>query len=175
MAADFPGSPSNGDTYVYNGVTYVYNAVLGVWTIDAGAAGGSSSYGEIFIVKIPADSISGGVPLTDSFYTFDRGLSRATNFNILRANFGDGYEQRAIDGTNSKKDMFGASFSNRTKEDINIIAKFLDVHQAKTFDIIIPEYDGNQTIKVVCEGYNIKYMYHSYHSLTAEFRRVYEP
>jgi len=166
MAADFPGSPSNGDTYTYNGVTYVYNAVIGAWSIDPGTAGGTSSYGEIFILKVPADAISGGVPLTDSFYTFDRGLSRASNFNILTAKFGDGYEQRA---------MFGVSFSNRTKEDINLIAKFLDVHQAKNFDIIIPEYDGNQTIKVVCEGYNIKYLYHSYHSLTAEFRRVYEP
>ena len=42
----------------------------------------------------------------------DRGLSRKSKHNVLTAKFGDGYEQRVLDGINTKQDMFNISFNN---------------------------------------------------------------
>jgi len=173
MAADFPSSPNNGDTYTYNNITYVFDATLGVWTVDS--TPGASGHGTKFVLKIPANTISGGVPFSDAFYTFDRGLNRDVQFSMLTARFGDGYEQRALDGTNTKKDVFNIAFANRKSEDIDIIAKFFDLKQGKNFDILIPEYGGTQTLKAICEQYKIAYTYSTHHTLTAALRRVYEP
>ena len=48
----------------------------------------------------------------------DRGLSRKSKHNVLTAKFGDGYEQRVLDGINTKQDMFDIS-SNSGIEKFN--------------------------------------------------------
>ena len=55
MAADFPSSPNNGDTYTYNNITYVFDATLGVWTVDS--TPGASGHGTKFVLKIPRKNL----------------------------------------------------------------------------------------------------------------------
>ena len=80
---------------------------------------------------------------------------------MLTAKFGDGYEQRVLDGINSKEDTFSISFKNRDAEDINLIAGFFDLKAGKNFDFVITDTFSNggnlanSTIKVVCDSYNI--------------------
>jgi phage-related protein len=110
----------------------------------------------------------------------DRGLSRKSKHNVLTAKFGDGYEQRVLDGINTKQDQFSISFKNRDASDINLIAAFLDDSAGKSFDFVITDKfsQGNlttSTIKVVCDDYNISYGQATNHSLSCELRRVYEP
>jgi phage-related protein len=110
----------------------------------------------------------------------DRGLSRQSKHRVLTAKFGDGYEQRVLDGINTKDDMFSISFNNRASEDINLIAGFLDNKAGKNFDFVITDTfsSGNlstSTLKVVCDGYNISYGHSEHHSLNCQLRRVYEP
>jgi len=112
--------------------------------------------------------------------TADRGMSRASTHRILTANFGDGYEQRVLDGINTKNDSFNLSFNNRTAEDINLIAAFFDNKAAKNFDFTVTDnFTGgnlsNTTMKVVCDTYSINYVRENFHSLTCTLRRVYEP
>ena len=112
--------------------------------------------------------------------TADRGMTRSSNHRVLTAKFGDGYEQRVLDGINTKNDSFNLSFNNRTAEDINLIAAFLDDKAAKNFNFTITDtFTGgslsNSTIKVVCDNYNVNYVRDNFHSLTCTLRRVYEP
>lgn len=138
-----------------------------------------------FSFTIPAsdvDTIKGQSQGTNSDFEVvaDRGLSRQTKHRVLTARFGDGYEQRVIDGINTKQDMFGISFNNREAEDINLIAGFLDDKAGKNFNFVITDTfsSGNlstSTIKVVCDGYNINYSQADNHGLSCQLRRVYEP
>lgn len=118
--------------------------------------------------------------LPDFEATADRGMTRSSQHRILTAKFGDGYEQRVLDGINTKNDSFSLSFNNRTAEDINLIAAFFDSKAAKTFDFTVTDtFTGgnlsNTTMKVVCDTYNISYIRENFHSLTCTLRRVYEP
>lgn len=110
----------------------------------------------------------------------DRGMTRASTHRTLTAKFGDGYEQRVLDGINTKNDSFNLSFNNRTSEDINLIAAFFDDKASKNFDFTVTDtFTGgslsNTTMKVVCDTYNITYTRENFHSLTCTLRRVYEP
>lgn len=110
----------------------------------------------------------------------DRGLSRKSGHRVLTAKFGDGYEQRVLDGINSKEDSFSISFKNRDAEDINLIAEFLDLKAGKNFDFVVTDTFSNgslttSTLKVVCDGYDISYGQTINHSLSCQLRRVYEP
>ena len=110
----------------------------------------------------------------------DRGMTRSSKHRTLTAKFGDGYEQRVLDGINTKDDSFSLSFNNRSAEDINLIAAFFDSKAAKSFDFTVTDTftEGNlsnRTMKVVCDTYNVVYLRENFHSLTCNLRRVYEP
>jgi len=112
--------------------------------------------------------------------TADRGMTRSSKHRVLTAKFGDGYEQRVLNGINTKDESFSLSFNNRTAEDINLIAAFFDSKAAKNFDFTVTDkFTGGNlattTMKVVCDGYNINYVRETFHSLTCTLRRVYEP
>ena len=95
--------------------------------------------------------------------TADRGMSRGSKHRVLAAKFGDGYEQRVLDGINTKDDSFNLSFNNRTAEDINLISAFLDNKAGKNFDFTVTDTFNsgnlsNTTMKVVCDSYNVAYV-----------------
>lgn len=126
------------------------------------------------------DSIKGTSGNSSFEAVADRGLSRKSNHRVLTAKFGDGYEQRVLDGINTKDDMFNISFKNRDSEDINLIAEFLDLKAGKNFDFVVTDTFSNgslttSTLKVVCDGYDISYGQTINHSLSCQLRRVYEP
>jgi len=110
----------------------------------------------------------------------DRGLSNETTHRVLTARFGDGYEQRVLDGINTKNTTFNLSFNNRDAEEINLIAGFLDLKAGLNFNFTVKDTFlsgavSTTTMKVVCETYNINYIQENFYSLTCTFRRVYEP
>lgn len=105
----------------------------------------------------------------------DRGLSRSVNQRVLVAKFGDGYEQRVGDGINTKDDSFEIGLTNRTAAEINKISAFLDLKTGKAFTFTVTDNAGDTNLKVVCDTYSINYVQDDIHSLTATFRRVYEP
>ena len=73
-------------------------------------------------------------------FTADKGLSRTTTPRVLTATFGDGFEQRLIDGINPLKETYAVSFTNRTRaEAINIINFFEDKNAVTSFVFAPPE------------------------------------
>lgn len=117
--------------------------------------------------------------------TADRGLNRQVSYSLLTAKFGDGYEQRALDGINTKQENISISFNNRDYKEANLIAAFFDLKQGLNFELKVtntlfdPEQntvDGTpETIRVVCDNYNLVYVHDTAVSIQATLRRVYEP
>ena len=120
----------------------------------------------------------------DRVIVSDRNLGRQATFDLLTAKFGDGYEQRAIDGINSKKEVFSLSFKNRDYKEANLIAAFFDSKRGLNFNLTITNTkdvestnptDIHETIKVACDGYNLTYITDTVASISTQLRRVYEP
>tara|TARA_B100000497_G_C7648480_1_gene390004 strand:- start:101 stop:520 length:420 start_codon:yes stop_codon:yes gene_type:complete len=110
----------------------------------------------------------------------DRGISRQAQHRVLTAKFGDGYEQRVRDGINTKTENFTISFNNRSAEEINLIAGYLDNKVALSFELVITDTFSSgslttSTLKVTSDTYSIQYGHVDYHSLTTTLKRVYEP
>ena len=110
----------------------------------------------------------------------DKTMTKQSTPKVLRASFGDGYEQRIVNGINNIEEEYSVSFRNRLKEDIDDIVVFLDGKGGVTkFPFTIPDSNnttttGEHTIQVVCENYSTNYEHDNVYSLTATFRRVYE-
>jgi len=123
------------------------------------------------------DALKGDVGGTNSSLEIvaDRGLQRQVQHKVLVASFGDGYEQRTLDGINSRQDGFNITLNNRTASTINLVAAYLDERAGKNFTFTVTDLAGDTNLKVACEGYTINYIRENYHALQASFRRVYEP
>lgn len=109
-------------------------------------------------------------PGDNADFVVDRGLTRSSKQSTLTARFGDGYEQRLLDGINTKKDEFNISFKNRTKTEIDNLSAFFDDKIPKSFNFTI----DTEVVKVVCENYNVNFSQPNVASLTSKFKRVYE-
>lgn len=133
------------------------------------------------------DQILGTTPGTriDEYdVSADRGLTRGVKYSLLTSKFGDGYEQRALHGINTKQESISISFNNRDYKEANLIAAFFDLKQGLNFDLTVtntsldPDSDTSdvvETIRVVCDNYNLVYLHDTAVSIQATFRRVYEP
>lgn len=119
-----------------------------------------------------------GIQINGEYKTPDKGLSRKLQHKILKQSFGDGYEQRVLDGINSLKETFNVSFKNRTREEITQIAEYLEsTKNVIAFPLVVPSATiagVEESIKVVCEDFSIMYTYDDFYSLQANLRRVYE-
>ena len=108
----------------------------------------------------------------------DRGMQVASKPSVLLATFGDGYEQRVVDGINPLKETFSVTFNNRPIEEIDdIIAFFVSKQGASSFNFTYWDDNGaggETTIKVVASEWNRTYVAGIGYSCNVTFRRVYE-
>ena len=56
----------------------------------------------------------------------DRGLKAESKPRVLKANYGDGYEQRVANGINNTPEVWSLTWKNRTTIDANKIIAFLE-------------------------------------------------
>jgi phage-related protein len=107
----------------------------------------------------------------------DKGMNKTSAPKVLSASFGDGYEQRLVDGINNLAQSYQVSFNNRTNDEIDDIVQYLDSLNAVTsFTFTVPDSNngGETAIKVVCDSYSQAYQHDQFYSAQATFRRVYE-
>ena len=70
----------------------------------------------------------------------DRGFTKQTKPNVLRAKFGDGYEQRKIKGINNMVESYSLAFSNRPNtETDDLEAFFIAQAGVSKFTFTIPD------------------------------------
>ena len=122
-----------------------------------------------------------GFIYTGSTYaTPDKQLTKASTPRVLTAKFGDGYEQRAVDGINNLAETYTLTFKTRPKADIDDIVAFLDSKQNVTkFTLTLPDTNnttrsGERDVKVVSETYTTNYEYDDFYTLNLTLRRVFE-
>jgi len=119
----------------------------------------------------------GFTDLTSTVRKPDKGMTRTGKPVVHLAKFGDGYEQRLVNGLNALTETFSISFNNRTKEEIDDIVAFFENKAGVTaFNYTIPDSNnsGETTVKVVCDTWKKTFTFGDYYSATATFRRVYE-
>ena len=98
----------------------------------------------------------------------------------MTAKFGDGYEQRAVDGINNLNETYNLTFKTRLKAEIDDIVAFLDSKQNVTkFTLTLPDTNnttrtGERDVKVVAEQYSTVYEYDDFYTLNLTLRRVFE-
>ena len=121
----------------------------------------------------------GFTDLTSTVRVPDKGMSRSTEPVRHTVQFGDGYQQRMVEGINPLKETYSVAFSNRSRAEIDDITAFFESKKAVTaFSFTIPDTNsgGNErTIKVVCSKWSPSYTNGVGSSLTANFDGVYEP
>tara|TARA_Y100000814_G_C12180447_1_gene351102 strand:+ start:155 stop:553 length:399 start_codon:yes stop_codon:yes gene_type:complete len=115
----------------------------------------------------------------------DRTLSRTSAPKVRTAKFGDGYEQRMVDGLNSIEESYSVNFNNRLKaESDDIIAFFNSKKGVTSFQFTYPDSNSSSndsngnpvtTIKVVCRSWSQSYANDEAYNISATFERVYEP
>ena len=108
----------------------------------------------------------------------DKNLVKDTQPKIHLVKFGDGYEQRIRKGLNSINFSYNLTFANRNITETAELIKFFDeVLGTTAFDFTLPTetLETLETVKVVCDKYNQTFTYNNYQTITATFRRVYEP
>ena len=122
-----------------------------------------------------------GFIYTGSTYaTPDKQLTKTSNPRVLTAKFGDGYEQRAVDGINNLNETYNLTFKTRLKAEIDDIVAFLDSKQNVTkFTLKLQDTNnttrtGERDVKVVAEQYSTVYEYDDFYTLNLTLRRVFE-
>jgi phage-related protein len=121
-----------------------------------------------------------GIDLETSPPTFinpDRNLSRKATINARQLKV-KGYEQRASYGINPVVEKFTVTFKNRTKQDIDTLASFLQNREGTiAFSFTVPSSGGGEeTLQVVCESFTQSFVTEDNgYSCTANLRKVNVP
>lgn len=130
------------------------------------------------LVQTGGGAVSAGTNITgfSGKVMFDKGAALSNKPRVLKAQFGDGYELRVKDGINNTPRAWSIAFNNRTNDDIDNLYKFFDeLASVDTCQLTVPDsVDGEETVKVVIEGYNKTYAYDQFYSMSCTAREVFE-
>jgi len=103
-------------------------------------------------------------------YKPDKSAAGSNAPRIRKAQFGDGYEQRALDGLNPDLAKWSLSFTGRSQADAFAIRDFFIAQGGVTaFDWTAP--DG-RTGKWVCDSWKVQAVDYTVWAVSAEFRQV---
>lgn len=115
-----------------------------------------------------------------TYATPDKSMTKTSTPRMRTAKFGDGYEQRIVDGINNLEESYSLSFKTRLKADIDDIVAFLDTKAGVTkFTLTLPDTNnttrtGERDVKVVSTEYSVVYDYDNFYSLSLTLKRVFE-
>ena len=136
-------------------------------------------------VQTGGGTVSAGTNITgfDAPVIPDKGLTKQTKPRVFKAQFGDGYEVRAVNGINNTPRSFSLSFATREKEKMDdLIAFFTTLAGVSTCQLTMPDSNdadglGNneETIKIVVDSFSQSYPYDNFYSVSCEAREVFEP
>ena len=71
-----------------------------------------------------------------TYATPDKSMTKSSTPRMRTAKFGDGYEQRIVDGINNLEESYSLSFKTRLKADIDDIVAFLDTKAAHFLSVL---------------------------------------
>ena len=93
---------------------------------------------------------------------------------VIRANFGDGYEQVAKSGINSTTPTLTLEWDFISGEDFVLLSDFIDqVSAVESFTITDPLTDVVYTVRYVENTFNATATNDNYHNVTIDVKKVY--
>ena len=131
-------------------------------------------------VQTGGGTVSAGTNITgfSAAVMFDKGAQEQPKARVLKAQFGDGYEMRMVDGINNTPRSWSLVFNNRTNDDIdNLYAFFQRLASVDTCRLTVPDITagGNEeAVTVVIEEYSRTFGNAEYYSLSCTAREVFE-
>tara|TARA_A100000164_G_C21870369_1_gene754804 strand:- start:427 stop:1023 length:597 start_codon:yes stop_codon:yes gene_type:complete len=91
--------------------------------------------------------------ITDKKVVPDKTLTKQSAPKVRIQKFGDGYEQRIVDGINNIAESYMLTFTNRAKAEADDIIAFFDTNAGVTaFDFIVPDTNSTTTTTAVVDG-----------------------
>jgi phage-related protein len=90
---------------------------------------------------------------TDNCWMPDVPLARDDEWRLRIAQFGDGYQQRTLDGINALDRKWSLTWSLRSAADINAMVAFLEAEKASSFPYL--EQPTGITWKVFCDAWRV--------------------
>ncbi len=116
-----------------------------------------------------------GVNMETFDWVPDYGMDTTSVINVSIVSFGDGYEQRRVNGLNPIKDVWNLTFAYRDLAEVNDIKAFLHARKGvEAFDFQVP---GSGLVKVRTDGESIckvTDVAYGLQTLTTTFKRVFE-
>lgn len=114
-------------------------------------------------------------PSTNDNFKPSLSSSRDTETKVLRADFGDGFTQRAADGINNKVNEYNLIWRNIPMEDAQDIVDFLEARGGwESFDWLDIFQELPTTIKVVAEQWSRTPTSENLDTISATFRQVFD-
>lgn len=99
--------------------------------------------------------------------------SRSSATRVLRADFGDGYSQRAADGINSVRDTYTLSWEGLTRTDATTCDTFL--RNRGGYEAFLWTPPGGSEKKWVCSEWQVRHATATLEHLSATFVEVFDP
>ena len=103
----------------------------------------------------------------------DFGSSREHKPKVLMAEFGDGYSQRAADGTNNDPAMREFTWTNLSEEESDAIDGFFKARNGWQSFFYDHQNRGNPLV-YVCTGWKVVDADYNVYTVSASFRQVYD-
>ncbi|MDN7419517.1 phage tail protein [Burkholderia dolosa] len=112
--------------------------------------------------------------MTDTFIWSPtvQGFGGDTTLRVRKAEFGDGYTQRAADGLNNRQSTYNVRFVGKADKIAAIVA-FLDAHAGAVSFYWTPPL--RQQARFVCEKYTEPVKDGDVYSITAQFEQTFSP
>jgi phage-related protein len=129
-------------------------------------------------IQTNGSTVSPGTAITgfSAAVMFDKGAAEAPKLRVIKTQFGDGYEQRMVDGINNAPRSWSLVFNNRTREDVDkLYTFFTTLAGVNTCRLTIPNtVSGDENVIVVIEEFSRTMGNTLYYSLVCKAREVFE-
>lgn len=106
-------------------------------------------------------------------YMPSKSFQKATKARVKKAQFGDGYSQRLVDGINSIINEWSINFTSKSISEINNIVQFFETNNGASYFLWTPPGESTQ-YKVICQEWSKTYDSHISASLSAKFEQVFD-
>ena len=129
-------------------------------------------------IQTNGSTVSPGTAITgfSAAVMFDKGAAETPKPRVIKTQFGDGYEQRMVDGINNTPRSWSLGFNNRTREDIDkLYTFFTTLAGVNTCRLTVPDsVGGDDDVTVVIEEFSRGMGNTLYYTLACKAREVFE-
>jgi len=100
--------------------------------------------------------------------------TKTVNYRVTRVSFGNGYEQRSVDGLNGKRDSWRLVYENLNLTDLATLTSFFDGLGGATYFTWIPIGESVSKNWITNGDYTVTIATGNLHTLSVPIQQVYD-